>query len=542
VAVAAVATLGGSAGLNAASAVQPAANATGINIQVPRAHVSIVGTLSSGSPGTPASNAAVWAIDSHGHQAGYAITDSSGLYRLADLPHDDYRLAAGPGEGGDRTLQSGFYRAAATGHFTASRTDATVLHYSGTRLSGKDVTLPIGFTVSGRITRAATGAGVSNAFVSAEALGPAAMFTLGSVTTDSTGHYVLPGLSQRSYTVHVSGFLATVNVQSGCYRPSGATHFIADCGAAPAIAVDGNVAGINMALPTGLTVSGSIVDRASSTPLCAYVSVVTPGTTTEVWSDTACGSFAIGHLSPGSYQVLVRPDFGASFENGAYTSKNANLWVPEGAAPTTISLASSLNLGIIRPLVGHVVSGHVRDGAGHPLSSVGVVISGTDGWCCDSMTTGADGTFSFGGLANRRYVIRFTPYGNFQTGWYGATSAGGFAVQRVHATEFMLPADRSGVDVRLPAGYSISGRITDPDGHGLYSYLGSFGPGAPTGGHGTAANGTYTIPGFAPGGYKIQVVPASSSGIPLRAGWYSATAPGHFTLHKRDATPVHVGP
>jgi hypothetical protein len=99
------------------------------------------------------------------------------------------------------------------------------------------------------------------------------------------------------------------------------------------------------------------------------------------------------------------------------------------------------------------------------------------------------------------------------------------------------------VNVRLPGGYSVSGRITDPSGHGIYSYLGGFGQGAPSGGHGTNGDGTYTIQGFAPGAYKIVVFPAGGDpAVPLRSGWYSATAPGHFTLRKQDATLVHVGP
>jgi hypothetical protein len=544
-AVAAVAMLVTSFGPSAASAAEPAtgpaANATGINIRVPREPVAFVGMVSAGSAGTPAAHAMAYAIDRHGRTAGHAEADASGMYRLVGLRPGDYRIAAGPGFIGDPMLQRGFYRAGTSGHFTLSPADATVLHYDGHKLTGKNITLPVGYTLRGRIARAATGAGVGNVFVSAEVPG-AMVLSSASATTDAAGRYQLTGLSHRSYRLRVNALLASPNVQSGCYQPTGAIHFTADCSSAPTFALKGDTTGVNVALPRGLTVSGSVVDRASSTPLCASVSVVPPGSTDALSSDNACGSFMVDHLSPGTYQLTVYPQSGGSFVIGAYNSGNPNLWVPDGSPPTTFHLADDLNLGIIRPAEGHVVSGHVRDTAGHPLPFVGVTISGLDGWCCGFDSTAANGSFRIAGLANRRYVVRFDPIGAFQSGWYDADLPRGFSPWRANATEFMLPADRPGMNVRLPHGYSISGRITDAAGHGVYSYLGSVGDGAPRGGHPSDSNGFYTIKGFAPGRYRIMVIPAFFGAVPFQTGWYSATAPGHFTPNRRDATRVHVGP
>jgi hypothetical protein len=108
----------------------------------------------------------------------------------------------------------------------------------------------------------------------------------------------------------------------------------------------------------------------------------------------------------------------------------------------------------------------------------------------------------------------------------------------------MLPADWAGVNVRLPRGYWVSGRITDAAGHGVFSYVGSVGEGAGSGPHWSDSVGYYGIGGFTPGRYPIMVIPLAGSADVVRyqTGWYSATAPGHFTPNRRDATLVQVGP
>lgn len=522
-----------------------ATNATGIDVQLPRLPITIVGTLTTQPGGAPFARATVLAIDSLGHKAGYGLADNGGRYRIAGLPHGDYRIAVGPGEAGDPAFQSGFYRSGAIGQFTPSLSAATVLHYAGTKLTGRDIQVPSGSTLSGRVTAAAGGAGVANVYITLHSTAPGAqLFSDIFAATDATGHYVASGLSPRSYTVAVQALLAADNVQSGCYRASAAHHFTADCSSASAIAITGsNVSGIDVALPRGVQVSGIVVDRTSAeNPLCAAITVVRAVTHHTVWSIEACGAFTVDHLAPGDYQVLVLPSFGAAFMPGAYKSGNPSQWIRQGGQPTTIHLTGDTNLGIIRPLLGHSVSGRILDTSGSPLANASVLIRGTQGWCCQTAYTAADGTFALRGLGDRHYVIAVSAtFGNYQSGWYDAALTRGFTPDRANATEFTLPADRAGVNVRIPAGFTISGVITDNNGHGAQVAVRASGQGAPTYSYDTGPDGTYTLQGFVPGRYRVHVDPGIGAGIPLTAGWYSATAPGHFTIQKRNATLVRVG-
>ena len=158
------------------------------------------------------------------------------------------------------------------------------------------------------------------------------------------------------------------------------------------------------------------------------------------------------------------------------------------------------------------------------------------------VVTGADGSYRIAGLTSGSYKVLVQPGAvNFQTGWYAADAPGHVSLRDSDATPLVMTTDHSGIDVRLPAGYTISGRITDGKGQGIPAYLTIEGD-VPSGGDvDSDTNGAYEFVGLAPGNYIIRAQ-AGTIRIQHREGWYSATAPGHWVHLRPDATNIHVGP
>ena len=120
--------------------------------------------------------------------------------------------------------------------------------------------------------------------------------------------------------------------------------------------------GLNIALPAGLTVTGSILDRTGAGHrLCALVSIARPPGFMTLWYDRACGSFTVDQLPPGDYLVAVQPQAGVGFVPGYFTGTNGSRWVPDSADAETIHLTANRNVGQIRPQQGHAISGYVRE-------------------------------------------------------------------------------------------------------------------------------------------------------------------------------------
>ena len=320
-----------------------------------------------------------------------------------------------------------------------------------------------------------------------------------------------------------------MNVQSGCYRAAGADHFTTDCygSSGPTVSLNHSRHGLNIALPAGLTVSGSIVDRTGAGhPLCALVSIARPPGSISLWYQKACGSFTVDQLPPGDYVVVVAPQVGAGFVPGYYSGANGSRWVPDSGDAETIHLTADRNVGKIRPLEGHTLSGYVRDSAGYPLPGVTVTSFRSDAWDMRDATTGPDGSYRLSGLASAPYEMIIRPsHFNVQSGWYSAGPPAHVSLRESDATELDMSTDHSGINIRLPAGYTISGRITDGKGRGIPAALTIEGKGGSGDDVDSDANGAYTFVGLPPGDYIIRAQ-AGTIKIQHREGWYSATAPG----------------
>ncbi len=93
--------------------------------------------------------------------------------------------------------------------------------------------------------------------------------------------------------------------------------------------------------------------------------------------------------------------------------------------------------------------------------------------------------------------------------------------------------------MKIPKGYSISGKITGPGAVPLeFAYVDASKPGYSNYAF-TEMDGTYTINGLGSGSYVVAV--QSSEGN-LQVGYYTTANSAHFTINEASATKVTIGP
>jgi hypothetical protein len=516
-----------------------AANATGINVQLPAGHT-ISGTITRQVGGTAVVGGSLYAYGSAGFS--YATTSASGAYTLKALPNGSYTVFISTPD--NLHLQDGYYTTSNSNHFTTSAANATAITISGANATGKNMKLPADpatHSISGKITRASGGTALVGAAVTAS--GTAGF---NSVVTNSSGNYTIPGLFPGSYVLSVTP-PSGVNLQSGCYRSTSTGHFTATCSTATHLTIStANLTGKNVALPNGLTISGTLTDR-SSNPL-AYAGVSATSLTGQFDEDAttdSVGHFLVIGLSPGTFEVELGVPYGANVLDGFYSSANTYHWVRSESSATHISLTVNKALGTIKPASGFKISGKIMNSAGTGLQYASVSASGSAGFAYAS--TSATGTFALVGLPAGTYRVSVSPpYANptLQSGFYRSSVSTGFTPNQTSATLVTLGPNKTGVNIKLPSGFSISGKITRSGGIAVpddfvytkrtvssvtYTYYAY-----------TNSTGNYVFRGLPAGSYKVHV----STVVPLNllGGWYRSSAAGHYTALETSATSITIGP
>ncbi len=216
------------------------------------------------------------------------------------------------------------------------------------------------------------------------------------------------------------------------------------------------------------------------------------------------GNFDVPGLWPGTYQLLfvvdAPPDDG-QFPYGLYNGQGQTL-ADQNESGADVDASGGDVTGLTatvptRPTISGVVSGETG-----PLVSARVAACAEDIGCV--FMTAPGGVYSFVNLPAGDFAI--------QAGSHHWVPA--FYATLVHVTT----SDIGGLDIVLPRGSSIGGRITGPSGEPVVGAsvialpsnggISEFGPGDAT----TDANGDYSITGLADDTYRVQVSPALFSG------------------------------
>jgi hypothetical protein len=500
---------------NDATPVSVPPNATGIDIQLPPGY-SISGTVT-GPGGTPLPD--VW-VDACDSTCGGASTAADGTYTVGGLASGAYTLQFHDPSG----HAFGFY---GTTGFTPNGDNASPVNVPP-NASGIDVQLPLGYSISGRVTGPG---GIPLPGINVNACPDAGGPCYYSDTTAADGTYTHVDLIPAgSYRVQFSDPNATYVF--AYYTTTGSTPNWSD---ATLVSVPPNASGIDVQLLQGFNISGMVTGLGNAPLANVWVCAWSTDGGSCDWTLTAAdGTYRTGALVAGSHKVQFYPN--GTYANGYYSAtgftSSWDLATPINVPPN----ASGINVQL--PLA-FSISGTVRGSGGAPLANVLVEACLSSAWGCDdssiasSVSTAVDGTYTISDIAAGTYKVSFQDSGHvYATGYYATA---GYTATWDTATQVSVPPSLAGINVQLPVGYKISGTVTGPGATPLlginviacdwFCTVAS-----------TAANGTYSLGGLAVGSYTVQFDDPSGT---YAFGFYSAAGLVH---NWAAATPISVPP
>ncbi|MFF2031050.1 beta strand repeat-containing protein, partial [Arthrobacter sp. NPDC058192] len=428
----------------------------------------------------------------------YVNAAPDGSYKIVGLPAGSYRLQFSAWNTG--AVEQWYQNADSP--YKARPVTVT----NGQDLTGVNVTLAKGATISGKVTAPA---GVS----------PSGMFVLAS-----------PAVSQDqnpSYygSVGLDGSYKIIGLPAGSYKlafragSGGATDqwyknaSSSDTATSVTVTAGQDLAGINATLLKGATISGKVTAppgvELSKAPMkggavtATTVQVYAAGSSTSMVAQgnvNPDGSYQVAGLAAGSYKLFI-----SNYNTGA-----ADQWYDKAASFTTariLTVAAGQALTGVNPVLikGSTVSGKIAGGGatGTPVSilnSAGTVVK--NGYA------DAAGTYSINGLAAGSYKVAFNRASGSSLGeaqFYNnkPESAGSSAAQFVTVG---ANASVSNINATLVTGGRITGTLADKAGKplpytGVQAYtrdgslitrIGS-----------TDANGKFSIPGLSTGKYIV---------------------------------------
>ena len=450
-------------------------------------------------------------------------TDNNGNYSLVVSPNATYTLQFNDNSG---SHLNGCYASGAPGHFTIDQQNGcTPVDVTISNVGSINVTMPRGVHISGTVY--GPDGPLANINVNANA-GDSGF----GVQTDNNGNYSVTVLSNTVYTLQF--YDNSGSHLNGCYASSASGHFTADWNACtPVTVTTSNVDSINVTMPQGLRISGTVYGPDGLTPL------------THVWVNAwGTGNFNAGDNTDnnGNYSITVPSgDYRLQFHdntglyvNGCYLSSAPGHFTPDQGTCTsvTVTTADVGHYDVSMPS-GHRISGNVSGPSG-PLTNISVNANGLGNSNIGAQTD-SNGDYSITVLPGDYTISFHDNSGNYVNGCYLSSTPGHFTTDQSTCTSVTAStSDVGSINVTMPHGLRISGRITGPDGQPLTNANANTGNGVWAN---TDGNGNYSLV-VLPGDYTIWFHDFSSA---HPDGCYSSSAPGHFTAGQQNGcTPVTV--
>ncbi len=349
---------------------------------------------------------------------------------------------------------------------------------------GTDASLSEGVVIEGVVTGADTFAAVADVEVFAERTD---FDDFGSSTTAADGSFRVSGLSGGEYRIRV--------VPAPPYREewydNATTAETATTVNAPG---PGPVAGIDVVLDLGGTISGTVTDADTGLPVPG-IAVSTFGPDSAESTTAADGTYTLAGLVDGDYSVRFTPvsTYLQEWYDGDLT----------GGAPTQVTIADAAAVTSVDADLetGAGVSGTVVDGGtGLPIEGVEVQLSGPN---YRAATTAADGSFEVSGVAAGSYQLwlndpsrrYFSEYYDDVASWFDATEL-----------DLQL-GTISPLELDMARGASIGGVVTDSVGAPIESGYVEVSSATSSRSASIASDGTYRVGPLVPGDYRVEFVP-----------------------------------
>ena len=437
----------------------------------------------------------------------YITTDSAGTYEFKGLPSGTYRV---------RYLPGGKYLSQYYSNQTSLAMANPVTVSAPNVAEGINAVLAVGGQISGKVTGANTGLGITDLEV--WVYDSAGSLARGIECVGGDGHYTTGGLPNGSYRLE---FGSTSGNYARQYYHDKTTLATAD---PVVVTAPTNHTGIDQVLPVGGQITGTVVDAGTNTPV-SYVSVDvydSSGMRVASGSTNVNGYYWIGALSTGLYKVEF-DGLSAGYVVQYYDNK------PTLEAATSISVtASTIRTGVDARLVkGGGISGRVTGAdTGLRLLGVDVFIYGKPGVLVARTSTNGCGDWSVAGLPTGTYRVLYSPSLSgtarpYVPEWFNDKTSFG-AADPIAVT---APNTRSGMDAVLALGGQITGRAREGDTGKPMCACKVYALNAKQ--TVTAANtgpeGYYTLFGLPTGTYRILFQPAAGTGYGMIYYYQKAT-------------------
>lgn len=460
-----------------------------------------------------------------------ADSQADGSFSITGLMPGDYTLSVDD--------ESGVYQGGSVGPTGIVQTSSqATFSVTSSDLTGVGITLLTkALLISGHV-RDANGNPLAGLNVSFGEIGTYIGYQ--SVMTASNGSFTIPG-----GTPDQIGYL-DVSDPNGTYASGiwSRTGLTVDISKANEISLGaGSVKNLNIVANLGQSISGTVL-AADGTPLqSAYVYPV-------LWANGAAaertqlpgidgsesgpdGTFSVTDLAPATYVLQV------GFPNGGSGYYSSTGLVADVAAATPVDISAAVVSGLtIHVPAGtfYAVSGNLVGSDGSPVANAYLYLDSTGSPTLTEFQGETDdsGDYILANVPSGTYQLNIQPaYGtNAYVGGY-LTADDGVTNDQAQAAAIVVSADTS-LNLTIPVAEHITGRVVMPNGIPVYmpevlAFSGGVMVGSPT----AAPDGTFDL-AVPAGSYQVVIDYGGGTGD----GYYSATAPGHFTFNQARATLV----
>lgn len=356
--------------------------------------------------------ARVTAFDVGGFIAGTAQANASGDYTIAGLRPGTYRLRT--------TNLSGYVNQVWNG---VACTPTPCLVSTGTPIAlssnrtGVDFSLTRGGTISGTATDTFNNPLPTGTAVLYDATG--AEITTGPV---ANGIWEFSGLANGTYYVLIRNSSGLIDqLWSNVPCPAGACNIVATgtpivlAGTEPAKSGGkSGPANIDLRLPPGQTISGTVRDATTSEPIPDVTVSFFNSAGVEVGQATtnALGQYVSeGGLAAGSYRAATTNGTtrgaGSGYVNRLYNGQNCLLACNfAGGTPISVTTAPTTGIDFALSKAGPGMTGTVRDVLGNPLALITIRVFDASGTLAGIAQTNSVGVFRLDGLPAGNYFAR----------------------------------------------------------------------------------------------------------------------------------------
>ncbi len=420
----------------------------------------ISGMLTAAAGGAPLSNMNVNVKTSDGLWGMGACSQADGSWMMKGIPFGSYTISVNGqcGQNNSSIYAGMFYN----GKFSWQTADVVQVSNT-TPVTGIDFALPVGASITGRVTAQASGLPIQNARVWINEYNTGDFYQ--EARTNASGVYTFTGLIEGvDYRLQVDadwqinpGF--SMQYYNGHWLYADADHVFVTFGS--------HLTGYDFALEPGGTASGYVYDQQTGLPL-ANINVDLQSDRFGLGSCTdQSGRFWIQGI-PHGQPVKLRA--GGDWN---YCQNQPNTYAQEYYSETTINnqavvwtLGPGLSdlTGIKFTLeLGAQIKGRVTDAANNtPLANVWVFAEGFDTrYSYSGGMTDANGEYTIGGLPSGDYRVKVD-----NPDWLPAAYAVQYYSQKVHdnlADRVTLAAGQvlAGIDFPLQPGGVVRGRVVD---------------------------------------------------------------------------------